>query len=316
MKKLLSLLLVAMTLVGLTAGCNSETQEPQEPDTVQENTSDEGTSAPDEGTSTPDEGTSAPDEGSDGEARQADPNKQKIILGITSTFEDFTYFLPEMMGEWGYDVEIKMFDDPVVCNTALIEGSIDANCIQHLPYLEAYNASNGTDLYACEPYLISSIDAIVSKKYASLDEVPNGASIAVADDASNLSVNLEDLESIGWITLKDIPEDSYYTLFDIEENPKELEFVEVSMFARYAAVDGDVDLAMVFYSNNSTQKYECNLLKLFDEGAAAYPQVIAVRGEDKDAQWVSDLMDAMTSDTFIEAVNAKNEPVPIWKILF
>lgn len=313
MKKLLCLMLAVMTLVGLLAGCASETQ-PQDSSTETDQTQNEGQNEPQNENQGTDD--TAQPESSDEEARQADPDKQKIILGITSTFEDFTYFLPEMMGEWGYDVEIKMFDDPVVCNTALIEGSIDANCIQHLPYLEAYNASNGTDLYACEPYLISSIDAIVSKKYASLDEVPNGASIAVADDASNLSVNLEDLESIGWITLKDIPEDSYYTLFDIEENPKELEFVEVSMFARYAAVDGDVDLAMVFYSNNSTQKYECNLLKLFDEGAAAYPQVIAVRGEDKDAQWVSDLMDAMTSDTFIEAVNAKNEPVPIWKILF
>ena len=313
MKKLLCLMLAVMTLVGLLAGCASETQ-PQDSSTETDQTQNEGQNE----TQNENQGTddTAQPESSDEETRQADPNKQKIILGITSTFEDFTYFLPEMMSEWGYEVEIKMFDDPVVCNTALIEGSIDANCIQHLPYLEAYNASNGTDLYACEPYLISSIDAIVSKKYASLDEVPNGASIAVADDASNLSVNLEDLESIGWITLKEIPEDSYYTLFDIEENPKELEFVEVSMFARYAAVDGDVDLAMVFYSNNSTQKYECNLLKLFDEGAAAYPQVIAVRGEDKDAQWVSDLMDAMTSDTFVEAVNAKNEPVPIWKILF
>lgn len=313
MKKLLCLMLAVMTLVGLLAGCASETQ-PQDSSTETDQTQNEGQNE----TQNENQGTddTAQPESSDEETRQADPNKQKIILGITSTFEDFTYFLPEMMGEWGYEVEIKMFDDPVVCNTALIEGSIDANCIQHLPYLEAYNASNGTDLYACEPYLISSIDAIVSKKYASLDEVPNGASIAVADDASNLSVNLEDLESIGWITLKEIPEGSYYTLFDIEENPKELEFVEVSMFARYAAVDGDVDLAMVFYSNNSTQKYECNLLKLFDEGAAAYPQIIAVRGEDKDAQWVSDLMDAMTSDTFVEAVNAKNEPVPIWKILF
>lgn len=315
MKRLLSLMLVLMMAFGLAA-CNNDAAPQDNTDSntqtdSQENTQDETKEEVKEENQTEENKT----EENQGTERQADPNKQKIVFGITAGFADFTTFLPDMMAEWGYEVEIMTFDDAVVSNTALIEGSIDANCNQHLPYLEAYNASNGTDLYACEPYLISSMDAIVSQKYATLDEVPNGASIAVADDASNLSVNLKDLEAIGWIKLKDIPEGSDYTLFDIEENTKELEFVEVSMFARYAAVDGDVDLAMVFYSNNSQEKYQCNLLKLFDEDVA-YPQVVAVRGEDKDAQWVADLMEAMTSDEFVAAVEAKNDPVPIWKILF
>ncbi len=307
MKKTLSLLLALMMLVGLLAACSGDTQTQGGGDADQNQAQDDP--------QTNDDPQTGDDTDTEEETRQADPNKQKIVYGITATFEDFVSFVPDMMAEWGYEVELKVFDDPVVANTALTEGSIDVNCIQHLPYLKAYNASNGTNLHACEPYLMSSIDAIVSKKYSSLDEVPNGASIAVADDASNLSVNLEDLASIGWITLKEIPEDSNYTLFDIEENPKELEFVEVSMFSRYAALEDDVDLAMVFYSNKSQEKYQTNLLKLFDE-EVAYPQVVAVRDEDKDAQWVKDLMEAMTSDEMVEIINSQNDPVPIWKILF
>ena len=310
MKKTLSLLLALMTLIGLLAACSGETQ-PQGDSNAQPNQDQNHNQDDPQTEDNPDENDGTPD----GETRQPDPDKKKIVYGITASFDDFTSYIPEMMAEWGYEVEIKMFDDPVIANTALVEGSVDANYIQHLPYLEAYNASNGTSLHACEPYIMSSMDAIVSKKYASLDEVPNGASIAVADDASNLSVNLEDLASIGWITLKEIPEGAYYTLFDIDENPKDLEFVEVSMFSRFAALEDDVDLAMVFFSNTSQKKYQTNLLKLFDE-VAVYPQVVAVREEDKDAQWVKDLMDAMTSDAQVEVINSKNEPDLAWKILF
>lgn len=311
MKKLLSMLLALTLAAGLLAGCGGN-----------QNT---GNSVNDDGNTTNQEQQNAADNSAENnaqgseeggeETRTADPNKTSIVFGITASFVDFTDYIPEMMAEWGYDVEILVLDSPVVANTALAEGSVDANYIQHLPYLLAYNESNGTNLYPCEPYIMSSMDCIVSLKYDSLDEVPDGASIAVADDASNLSVNLEDLASIGWLTLAEIPEGSYYTTFDIVENPKNLQLVEMDMFSRYSALEDDIDLAMSFYSNTSQEKYGFNLLKLFDE-EVAYPQVVAVREEDKDAQWVADLMAAMTSDAQLERINEKNDPVPAWKILF
>ena len=58
-----------------------------------------------------------------------------------------------------------------------------------------------------------------------------------------------------------------------------------------------------------------HLLKIFDENIA-YPQVVAVRDEDKDSQWVKDLMKAFTSDEQVERINEKNQPDVCWKILF
>ena len=311
MKKLLSMLLALTLIAGLLAGCggNKNTGSPANNDANTTNQEQQ-----DNADNTAENNAQGSEENGEG-TRTADPNKTSIVFGITASFEDFTDYIPEMMAEWGYDVEILVLDSPVVANTALVEGSVDANYIQHLPYLLAYNESNGTNLYPCEPYIMSSMDCIVSLKYDSLDEVPDGASIAVADDASNLSVNLEDLASIGWLTLAEIPEGSYYTTFDIVENPKNLQLVEMDMFSRYSALEDDIDLAMSFYSNTSQEKYGFNLLKLFDE-EVAYPQVVAVREEDKDAQWVADLMDAMTSDAQLERINEKNDPVPAWKILF
>lgn len=311
MKKFFSMLLALVMLVSLMAGCGGNQNAGNQSDNSANSTSQDEQEA---ANTTADNGAESSDSSSE-ETRTADPNKTSIVFGITASFVDFTDYIPDMMAEWGYDVEIVVLDSPVVANTALVEGSVDANYIQHLPYLLAYNESNGTNLYPCEPYIMSSMDCIVSQKYASLEEVPDGASIAVADDASNLSVNLEDLASIGWLTLAEIPEGSYYTTFDIVENPKNLQLVEMDMFSRFSALEDDLDLAMGFYSNTSQEKYGFNLLKLFDE-EVAYPQVVAVREEDKDAKWVEDLMAAMTSDAQVERINEKNDPVPAWKILF
>lgn len=311
MKKFFSMLLALVMLVSLMAGCGGNQNAGNQSDNSANSTSQDEQEA---ANTTADNDAESSDSSSE-ETRTADPNKTSIVFGITASFVDFTDYIPDMMAEWGYDVEIVVLDSPVVANTALVEGSVDANYIQHLPYLLAYNESNGTNLYPCEPYIMSSMDCIVSQKYASLEEVPDGASIAVADDASNLSVNLEDLASIGWLTLAEIPEGSYYTTFDIVENPKNLQLVEMDMFSRFSALEDDLDLAMGFYSNTSQEKYGFNLLKLFDE-EVAYPQVVAVREEDKDAKWVEDLMAAMTSDAQVERINEKNDPVPAWKILF
>ena len=311
MKKFFSMLLALVMLVSLMAGCGGNQNAGNQSDNSANSTSQDEQEA---ANTTADNDAESSDSSSE-ETRTADPNKTSIVFGITASFVDFTDYIPDMMAEWGYDVEIKVLDSPVVADTALAEGSIDANYIQHLPYLLAFNESNGTNLYACEPYIMSSMDCIASLKYASLDEVPDGASIAVADDASNLSVNLEDLASIGWLTLAEIPEGSSYTTFDIVENPKNLQLIEMDMATRFAAMDGDVDLAMGFYTNTAQAKYNFNLLKLFDENIA-YPQVVAVREEDKDAKWVEDLMAAMTSEAQVERINAKNDPNLAWKILF
>ena len=304
MKKIFCLLLAIAMMASLLAGCGStadapaETQAPAQP-AATEAPAVEETEAP------------AVEEGT----RTADPNKQKIVFGITASFEHFTSYIPEMMAQWGYEVEFLILDSAVVANVALTEGSIDVNYVQHLPYLLAYNESNGTDLHPMEPYIMASMDCLVSMKYTTLEEIPDGASIAIADDASNLSVNLEDLASIGLITLAEIPEGSLYTTFDIVENPKNLKLVEMDMFSRYSALNGDVDLAMSFYTNSAQERYGFNLLKLFDENIA-FPQVIAVRNEDKDAQWVQDFVAAFTSQTQIDKINEKNIPNLAWKILF
>lgn len=241
--------------------------------------------------------------------------KTKIVMGGPQQFMDYISFLPEVMAEKGYEVELQMFDDVVTPDTALAEGSIDANFYQHKPYLEAYNEANGTDLVACEPHIMASYDSLISKKYESVEDIEDGAKVAIANDESNLSANLRTLEHLGLIKLAEIPEGSYYTLFDIEENPKNLEFVEVQLNTQWVVLD-DVDFAVTFYSGKAALKYECNVMTVVEDAEVMFPVIVAVDGKNAEAQWVKDLMEAMTGEEMKAVIDELNAEYKTWRVLF
>ena len=86
--------------------------------------------------------------------------------------------------EKGYTVEVVEFSDYIQPNNALDNGDIDANLFQHTIYLENFAKQNNMDLTA----LISVPTApmgIYSNKYKSLDEVKDGATIAIPNDPTN-----------------------------------------------------------------------------------------------------------------------------------
>ena len=125
----------------------------------------------------------------------------------------------------GYTLEIVEYTDYVQPNIALDGGNLDANYFQHQPYLDEFNASNNTSIVSVgtvhyEPF------GIYAGKTASLDELADGATIAVPNDATNEARALLLLEANGLITLS---EDAGLTatVLDIEENPHNFEIVEL-----------------------------------------------------------------------------------------
>ena len=120
MKKILALALSAVLCLGLLAGCGTESNTPAT-DPVSEPTS----------------GASATPSG----------ELETITVGATST--PHGEILEAVRGELeslGYDLEVVIFNDYVLPNASLADGDLDANYFQHGPFLETYNAENGTDL--------------------------------------------------------------------------------------------------------------------------------------------------------------------------
>ncbi|MDO5737363.1 MAG: MetQ/NlpA family ABC transporter substrate-binding protein [Propionibacteriaceae bacterium] len=129
----------------------------------------------------------------------------------------------ELAADAGIVLDITEFDDFVLPNEALASGEIDANYFQHLPYLKdqieekGYEFEHGKGIHI-EPY------AAFSRKYPTFAEVPDGATIAITNDAANQIRGLRVLEAEG--QLKDVQDDSNVLSLTAEQNPRGFKFSE------------------------------------------------------------------------------------------
>jgi D-methionine transport system substrate-binding protein len=125
----------------------------------------------------------------------------------------------------GLDVQLVEFNDWVLPNIAVADGSVDANFFQHEPFLQLFNQRRGADLVPIA-YGYSTTIGLFSKKLKKGDPVPDGATIAVPNDPVNTGRALLLLESIGLIELK--PGVAHRAaLEDVVSNPKKLKFVPI-----------------------------------------------------------------------------------------
>ncbi len=220
-----------------------------------------------------------------------------------------------ILAEKNIDLQIKEFNDYILPNTATESGEIDANYFQHGPYLEDFNNENGTHLVSVaaihyEPF------GLYAGKTATLDELADGATIAVPNDGTNEARALMLLEAQGLITLK---EDAGFTAtkLDIVENPKNIEIQEMEA-AQIARALADVDMAVI----NGNYAIEAGL-KVSDavavedkdsEAAKTYANVLVVKEGNENNEAVKALAEALQSDEIKEFMETTYEGavVPIF----
>lgn len=183
----------------------------------------------------------------------------------------------------GITLKVVEFTDYVTPNEALESGEIDANYFQHIPYLESFNKERGYHLVNAggihvEPF------ALYSRKYGSIEELPEKASIAIPNDPTNEGRALLLLESAGLLTLND-GVGLEATVLDIRDNAKKLKFREIEA-ASLPRVLEDVDGAVI----NGNYAIPAGLIATKDgllvEGAdSPYVNVVAVKeGRENDAK--------------------------------
>ena len=223
---------------------------------------------------------------------------KKIIVGASpAPHAEILKAAKEVLAQKGYELEILEYMDYIQPNLALESSDLDANYFQHLPYLESFNAENGTKLVSAaaihyEPF------GIYAGKTTSLEELADGATVAVPNDTSNEARALLLLEAQGLIKLKE-GTDLTVTKNDIVENPKNLNLYEVEA-AQIPRVVEDVDIAVINgnYAIEAGFKVSEALAVEDSESIAAttYGNVVAVReGHEKDENIVA-LVEALTSD--------------------
>ena len=199
-----------------------------------------------------------------------------------------------ILAEQGIDLVINEYSDYVVPNTAVEDGDEDANYFQHIPYLEEFNETRGTHLVDVASVHIEPM-GVYAGKTASLEELSDGAVIAIPNDATNEGRALLLLEAQGLITLDD-SSNLTATPNNIVDNPKNLEFQELEA-ATIPSVLADVDLAVI----NSNYALGAGLNPTTDALAiessdSPYVNVLVVKEGNEDNEAVQALVEALHSD--------------------
>lgn len=136
--------------------------------------------------------------------RNIDTDPNVIVVGASATpHAEILAVIKDDLAEAGYTLEIKTFDDYITPNTALEEGSVDANYFQHTPYLNAFNEEYGTHLAAVEKIHYEPFGVYGNVTKEQYESVKTGRTILVPNDSSNLTRALFVLRDEGYISLPD-----------------------------------------------------------------------------------------------------------------
>ena len=165
----------------------------------------------------------------------------------------------------GLKIEVEELNGGVPLNQAVAEGSVDANAFQSIGYLQGFNASNSSKLTPIGTTYIEPM-GLYSKKVKSLNDLPNGAKIAIPDNPYNTTRALRLLETAGLIKLSADFKEGTGTPSDIVGNKKNFEFLLIDDTTSIRVLD-DADLIAI--GNTIALEGGLNVLKdaLFYEKA-------------------------------------------------
>ena len=256
-------------------------------------------------------GDSAADSGAadTGAAEEGGDSGETVTLTVAASPTPHAVILEQcvpILAEQGIDLVINQYSDYVVPNTAVEDGDEDANYFQHLPYLEEFNETRGTHLVSVAGVHIEPM-GIYAGKTTSLEEIPDGAVIAVPNDATNEGRALLLLQDLGLIELK---EDAGLeaTPNDITSNPKNLEFKELEAAMLPQTIE-EVDLSII----NSNYALQAGLNPTTDalasedpesDAAQAYTNIIAVKEGNENNEAIKALVAALQSDEVREFIES------------
>ena len=193
--------------------------------------------------------------------------------------------------KYNLDVEYVLFNDYALPNTAVSKGDLDANAMQHKPYLDKDSSEKKlTNLVIVGNTFVYPL-AGYSKKIKNVAELKEGAVIAVPNDPSNLARALILLEKQGLIKLKDNT-NLFATSLDIVENPKKLQIKEVDTSVAARTLD-DVDLAVV--NNTYAGQVGLNASEhgvFVEDKDSPYVNIIVAREDNKNSEAVKNFVKA------------------------
>ncbi len=208
--------------------------------------------------------------------------------------------------EEGYEVELVPVSDYVQPNVLVQNDEIDANVVQFESFMEEFNERNGADLVVVQP-VYATVVAFYSRTLTSLDELPDGGSVVIANDKANAARALQLLADNGIITLD--PDVERYTarVADIANNPRDLVITEVDLLQLNTAYDeADAVYNLPSFARQiGLTPQEDGLVVEQDE---RFEVSLVTREGNADSEAIAALVRAITSDHVRETLEALEVP--------
>ena len=283
MKKVLAIVLAALLIVAALAGCAAKSETA---DTAADSTTTD---------------TAA--------AETTDGKLEVLKVGASSTpHAEILEQVKDTLAAEGYDLQIVVYDDYVLPNQSLADGSLDANYFQHTPYLNSFNAANGTDLVSAakihyEPF------GLYGNGVDSVDAIASDATILIPADDSNETRALLLLAQEGLIELPaDASAEKGVTTLDIvDAKGHDVQALQADTVPAQLANSNPGTVAVI-NGNYALQAglHASDALAIEDasgDAAQTYANIVACRAGDENSAKIQALVKALQSDavkTYIE----------------
>ncbi|MGW9628614.1 MetQ/NlpA family ABC transporter substrate-binding protein [Microbacterium sp. NPDC055521] len=240
-------------------------------------------------------GCASADAGSDGAAADV------ITIGVVGKSDPQWAAFEKAAKAAGIEIDLVDFGSYELPNPALTEGEIDLNQFQHVIYLAQYNEAAGEDLVAIgstQTYPLG----LYSSKYDDVEDIAEGETVAVPDDASNQARGLLVLQSAGLIELKD-GGSPFSDLSDIDEAKSK---VKVTALEAALTPEALPDVAAAIINNDFVEqaglKFDDALFTddASDPAAAPYVNIFASRADDADNETYLKLIEIFQTDEAVQ----------------
>ena len=223
----------------------------------------------------------------------AQANEKLVVAATPVPHAEILELIKPTLAKEGVDLEIKVFTDYVQPNVQVAEKRLDANYFQTLPYLENFNKGKGTNLVTVVGVHVEPFGGY-SKKIKKIEDLKDGATVAIPNEGSNSGRALLLLQKAGVITLKD-PTNAVSTPKDIAKNPHNFKFKELESALLPRVLD-QVDLDVI--NTNYALEAGLNPAKdalIIEDAKSPYVNFLVARPDNKDSDAIQKLAKALTS---------------------
>ncbi len=252
--------------------------------------------------------------GADASKSVAPAEKNEIIVGINPGYGDqIMDVVKQEAAKQGLKVNVKAFNDYITPNQALANGDIDLNVYQHQPFLDAFNAKNGTNIVSIGKTYLAPL-ALYSHKYKKVADIPDGSTIAIPNDPTNGSRALEILQKANLIKLDPKKDPMKVTVQDIVDNPHHFKISELEAAQLPRSLD---DTAASVINAGYAISIGLNSARdglAVEADTSPYVNIIAARAQDKDNPTYQKFVKIFQSQAMKDYINKQFDKalIPVW----